>query len=103
MFIETLVCIMRKVSRSFKVHRTARGFIGQVICCFASTVNISMYNDTLDICNVYVCVIYRCGNNFCASHRYAESHDCTFDYKTEGRKLLEQNNPVVSAPKLPKI
>ncbi|CAG5128449.1 unnamed protein product, partial [Candidula unifasciata] len=45
----------------------------------------------------------RCGNNFCASHRYAESHDCTFDYKTEGRKLLEQNNPLVSAPKLPKI
>ncbi|XP_052262739.1 AN1-type zinc finger protein 4-like isoform X1 [Dreissena polymorpha] len=48
----------------------------------------------------YVC---RCGNNYCASHRYAESHDCTYDYKTEGRKLLEQNNPVVSAPKLPKI
>lgn len=48
----------------------------------------------------YMC---RCGNNFCASHRYAESHDCTFDYKTEGRKLLEQSNPVVSAPKLPKI
>lgn len=45
----------------------------------------------------------RCGNNFCATHRYAESHSCTFDYKTEGRKLLEQNNPVVNAPKLPKI
>ncbi|XP_033756479.1 AN1-type zinc finger protein 4-like [Pecten maximus] len=48
----------------------------------------------------YIC---RCGNNFCATHRYAESHECTFDYKTEGRKLLEQSNPVVSAPKLPKI
>lgn len=45
----------------------------------------------------------RCGNNFCATHRYAESHDCSFDYKTEGRKLLEQSNPLVSAPKLPKI
>lgn len=51
----------------------------------------------------YIYWLSRCGNNFCASHRYAESHDCTFDYKTEGRKLLEQNNPVVSAPKLPKI
>ncbi|XP_069123735.1 AN1-type zinc finger protein 4-like [Argopecten irradians] len=48
----------------------------------------------------YIC---RCGNNFCATHRYAESHECTFDYKTEGRKLLEQSNPVVNAPKLPKI
>ncbi|XP_050394542.1 AN1-type zinc finger protein 4 [Patella vulgata] len=45
----------------------------------------------------------RCGDNFCATHRYAESHDCRFDYKTEGKKLLEQNNPVVNAPKLPKI
>jgi len=48
----------------------------------------------------YIC---RCGNNFCAAHRYAELHNCTFDYKTEGRQLLEQSNPVVSAPKLPKI
>jgi len=48
-------------------------------------------------------LFFRCGNNFCAAHRYAELHDCTFDYKTEGRQLLEQNNPVVSAPKLPKI
>ncbi|XP_070545328.1 AN1-type zinc finger protein 4-like [Ptychodera flava] len=48
----------------------------------------------------YTC---RCGNNFCASHRYAESHNCDYDYKAAGRKLLEQSNPVVSAPKLPKI
>lgn len=45
----------------------------------------------------------RCGHNYCASHRYAETHSCGFDYKTEGRKLLEQSNPLVSAPKLPKI
>lgn len=50
--------------------------------------------------NAYSC---RCSNNFCAAHRYPEAHSCTFDYKTEGRKLLEQNNPVVTAPKLPKI
>jgi len=45
----------------------------------------------------------RCGNNFCATHRYAEAHNCNYDYKTEGRKLLENSNPVVAAPKLPKI
>lgn len=48
----------------------------------------------------YMC---RCGNNFCAAHRYAETHDCSFDYKAAGRKLLEEANPLVSAPKLPKI
>lgn len=45
----------------------------------------------------------RCGNAFCATHRYAEAHSCTYDYKSEGRKIIEQNNPVVAAPKLPKI
>ncbi|CAJ1067659.1 AN1-type zinc finger protein 4 isoform X1 [Xyrichtys novacula] len=45
----------------------------------------------------------RCGHNFCASHRYAETHDCTFDYKSAGRRFLQETNPLISAPKLPKI
>ncbi|CAI9576872.1 unnamed protein product [Staurois parvus] len=45
----------------------------------------------------------RCGNNFCATHRYAETHNCTYDYKTAGRRHLQEANPVVTAPKLPKI
>ncbi|NXW55196.1 ZFAN4 protein, partial [Eurystomus gularis] len=45
----------------------------------------------------------RCGNNFCATHRYAEAHTCTYDYKSAGRRYLQETNPVVSAPKLPKI
>ncbi|MBN3295799.1 ZFAN4 protein, partial [Amia calva] len=45
----------------------------------------------------------RCGNNFCATHRYAETHDCTYDYKTAGRRYLQETNPIISAPKLPKI
>lgn len=45
----------------------------------------------------------RCGHNFCATHRYAETHDCTFDYKSTGRRFLQETNPLISAPKLPKI
>ncbi|KAM9803970.1 AN1-type zinc finger protein 4 [Neosynchiropus ocellatus] len=45
----------------------------------------------------------RCGHNFCATHRYAETHDCTFDYKSAGRRFLLETNPLISAPKLPKI
>ncbi|GFT56239.1 AN1-type zinc finger protein 4 [Nephila pilipes] len=48
----------------------------------------------------YTC---RCGKNFCATHRYAEVHHCSYDYKTEGRRILQLNNPVVAASKLPKI
>ena len=40
---------------------------------------------------------------YCAIHRYAESHACTFDYKAEGRQIIARNNPVVTAHKLPKI
>ena len=52
---------------------------------------------------IFVIYSYRCGNSFCATHRYAEAHSCSYDYKSEGRKIIEQNNPVVAAPKLPKI
>uniref|UniRef100_A0A3B1ISW7 Zinc finger, AN1-type domain 4 n=1 Tax=Astyanax mexicanus TaxID=7994 RepID=A0A3B1ISW7_ASTMX len=45
----------------------------------------------------------RCGNNFCSTHRYAETHDCTYDYKNAGRRFLQESNPIISAPKLPKI
>lgn len=54
----------------------------------------------LKLAETYLC---RCGYSFCSVHRYPESHPCSFDYKTEGRRMLEKNNPMVIAPKLPKI
>nr|XP_057914996.1 AN1-type zinc finger protein 4 isoform X3 [Doryrhamphus excisus] len=45
----------------------------------------------------------RCGSNFCATHRYAETHDCSYDYRGAGRRFLQDTNPLISAPKLPKI
>lgn len=57
-------------------------------------------NKRLNITNIYNC---RCGRIFCSQHRYSEVHDCKYDYKTEGRKILEQQNPLVTANKLPKF
>eukprot|EP00095_Tigriopus_kingsejongensis_P010513 maker-scaffold45_size475391-snap-gene-1.12 protein:Tk10513 transcript:maker-scaffold45_size475391-snap-gene-1.12-mRNA-1 annotation:"an1-type zinc finger protein 4-like" len=54
----------------------------------------------LNITNGFPC---RCQKVFCAKHRHAELHDCTYDYKKEGRKILERDNPVITLPKLPKI
>nr|XP_055025458.1 AN1-type zinc finger protein 4 isoform X2 [Misgurnus anguillicaudatus] len=45
----------------------------------------------------------RCGNIFCSVHRYAETHNCSYDYKCAGRRFLQETNPSISAPKLPKI
>lgn len=54
----------------------------------------------LSVVNIYNC---RCGKIFCGQHRYSEAHNCEYDYKTEGKKLLEQTNPLVVAKKLDKI
>ncbi|XP_055609415.1 uncharacterized protein LOC129756528 [Uranotaenia lowii] len=44
-----------------------------------------------------------CEKIFCAQHRYAEAHNCSYDFKLEGKKILERENPMVVAQKLPKI
>ena len=54
----------------------------------------------LNITNMFVC---RCERKFCAKHRHAESHSCTYDYKADGKKYLEKANPIIPIPKLPKI
>ena len=45
----------------------------------------------------------RCGNLFCASHRYSDKHECPFDYRTAAREAIAKANPVVKAEKLDKI
>lgn len=37
----------------------------------------------------------RCELNFCVKHRYAEEHNCSFDYKDNARIELIENNPLV--------
>jgi len=54
----------------------------------------------LGLATTYHC---RCGSAFCGVHRYPEAHPCSFDFKSEGREILQKSNPVVAAPKLPKI
>ena len=57
-------------------------------------------NTKIGITSTFFC---RCGRPFCAEHRYAETHSCTYDYKSEGRKFLHMANPLVEPQKLPKI
>lgn len=65
-----------------------------------SRTRCALCNKRLNITTIHNC---RCGGIFCAQHRYSEVHGCQYDYKTEGRKILEQTNPLVAATKLPKI
>ncbi|XP_065187965.1 AN1-type zinc finger protein 6-like [Sycon ciliatum] len=45
----------------------------------------------------------RCGLKFCSKHRYSDQHNCSFDYKTDGRSLLEKSHPAVVASKVGKL
>ncbi|KAL5059395.1 hypothetical protein RYX36_030999 [Vicia faba] len=45
----------------------------------------------------------KCGNLFCAMHRYSDKHECPFDYRTVGQEAIAEANPVIKADKLDKI
>ncbi|XP_044528073.1 AN1-type zinc finger protein 5-like isoform X2 [Gracilinanus agilis] len=45
----------------------------------------------------------RCGNLFCAMHRYSEKHSCPFDYKAEAAEKIRKENPIIVAEKIRKL
>lgn len=45
----------------------------------------------------------RCGDLFCARHRYSDTHDCSYDYKAAGKAEISKANPVIRAAKIIKI
>ncbi|KAG7378978.1 AN1-type zinc finger protein 4 [Phytophthora pseudosyringae] len=45
----------------------------------------------------------RCDYTFCGKHRYAEEHHCEFNFKTAGKRKLEEENPVVVPAKVARI
>lgn len=45
----------------------------------------------------------RCGKTFCSSHRYADEHNCSFDYRKLGQEEIQRNNPQVIGEKIYKI
>ena len=42
----------------------------------------------------------KCDSTFCAAHRIAEAHNCTFDYKGTERSMLSKQNPNIISPKV---
>ena len=44
-----------------------------------------------------------CGNIYCLSHKYPDSHNCTFDHRLAFRERLERNNPKIESEKIKKI
>ena len=45
----------------------------------------------------------KCKNTYCSKHRYAEDHECSYDYKQTGNELLTKQLIKVIRDKLDKI
>ncbi|XP_064353327.1 AN1-type zinc finger protein 5-like [Dromaius novaehollandiae] len=45
----------------------------------------------------------RCGNLFCAVHRYSDMHACPYDYKAEAAEKIRKENPIIVAEKIQKL
>ena len=45
----------------------------------------------------------KCGNEFCSKCRYTDTHNCTYDWKTEAREKIEKDNPQIIFKKVEDI
>jgi len=45
----------------------------------------------------------RCGFFFCGTHRYADAHNCDFDYQAAAQDAIRKENPEIVAAKVGKI
>jgi hypothetical protein len=42
----------------------------------------------------------KCKENLCWKHVEPNAHNCIFDYKTLGKKLIEEQNPKIATDKI---
>uniref|UniRef100_A0A6C0AYA9 AN1-type domain-containing protein n=1 Tax=viral metagenome TaxID=1070528 RepID=A0A6C0AYA9_9ZZZZ len=55
------------------------------------------------VCNKKINLIgfqCKCKNFFCSKHQYPDTHNCTFDYKKYGKKIIEKENPIIISSKV---
>ena len=59
--------------------------------------------DRCQVCNkkLRTCVLEcKCKQVFCSTHISNTAHNCSFDYKTFGKELLQKQNPKISFSKI---
>ena len=42
----------------------------------------------------------KCNYYFCSVHRYSDTHNCSFDYKTLGKNNIFKENPKIRVTKI---
>ena len=49
---------------------------------------------------IYSNCICKCGHIFCNKHMYRHVHKCSFDSKSETKKVIQENNPKIKLKKV---
>ncbi len=68
--------------------------------------NHTSLENLCEICNkrIKLSVIQcKCKRNLCKNHVFPQDHDCEFDYKSEGKLLLQKNLVSAHPKKVDKI
>ena len=82
----TPICVQKK---KCVLENTSKEEAAELIC--------SKCSKKLKLTNNYSC---RCGNMYCANHRFHDQHDCTFDYKAIAIAKLKLQNPKLNEKKI---
>ena len=69
--------------------------------------NMKSHCDLCEVCNrkvkLFSVITCKCRKTLCKHHFATENHACEFDYRSQGREELEQQNPIVEAQKIEKL
>lgn len=71
---------------------------GVKICLPSNPARCDDCNAKMPLAARYKC---RCGGVYCTKHRYFNSHECSYDWKADGRGQIEKANPIVVADRVP--
>ncbi|KAG2314087.1 hypothetical protein Bca52824_017209 [Brassica carinata] len=80
--------------------------VAEVVPPEAATAKLKQGPSRCTTCNKWVGLTglkCRCGDLFCGTHRYADIHNCSFNYHAAAQEAIAKANPVVKAEKLDKI
>lgn len=82
--------IVAEVISPIKICKVVEKKVSNPECCF-------FCNKKLKFINTFKC---RCEMYFCNKHRFYDQHACDFDYKSEAKQKLKENNPKIVAKKI---
>ena len=93
------------VLASIRPPSSVNSFVARAQCTCKCSSNAATFNLTdpalcLPPTEGFDC---RCGNLFCAIHRYSDKHDCPYDYRGAAAARIRKENPIVVAEKIQKL